>query len=374
LLVAAASLVRAQAPDPSFDELARRAQEAVDSKPAEAVALFRQALALRPSWADGWLYLGAELYQLNRYREARDAFRNGIPLAPGNGTAWGFLGLCEYELGDSDGALADIRKGEALGLGGNREFQTAVRVRGALILIHAKAFDVAAVEQLRPLLMDFQADSPAVIEALGLCALAIPRLPSELPASKRPVVDLAGKALWANMSKRSAEAESAFRELLEKYPQEPGVHYAHGVYLMDYDQRAALAEFQKELEVDPTQWPSLLFSIMLELKRGQPETAIQLIERAARLVPEGQRWVCHAQMGNALLALGRFEKAIPELETAVRLQPSNSSLHFSLQKAYRLAGRQAEAEREGTEFLRLKAQEDPLSLPGRAGGSTGAVR
>jgi predicted Zn-dependent protease len=113
---------------------------------------------------------------------------------------------------------------------------------------------------------------------------------------------------------------------------------------------------------------------MLELKRGQPETAIQLIERAARLVPEGQRWVCHAQMGNALLALGRFEKAIPELETAVRLQPSNSSLHFSLQKAYRLAGRQAEAEREGTEFLRLKAQEDPLSLPGRAGGSTGAVR
>ncbi len=374
MLVAAASLVRAQAPDPSFDELARRAQEAVDSKPAEAVALFRQALALRPSWADGWLYLGAELYQLNRYREARDAFRNGIPLAPGNGTAWGFLGLCEYELGDSDGALADIRKGEALGLGGNREFQTAVRVRGALILIHAKAFDVAAVEQLRPLLMDFQADSPAVIEALGLCALAIPRLPSELPASKRPVVDLAGKALWANMSKRSAEAESAFRELLEKYPQEPGVHYAHGVYLMDYDQRAALAEFQKELEVDPTQWPSLLFSIMLELKRGQPETAIQLIERAARLVPEGQRWVCHAQMGNALLALGRFEKAIPELETAVRLQPSNSSLHFSLQKAYRLAGRQAEAEREGTEFLRLKAQEDPLSLPGRAGGSTGAVR
>ncbi|HEY1207126.1 MAG: tetratricopeptide repeat protein [Bryobacteraceae bacterium] len=372
--MAAASLVRAQAPDPSFDELARRAQEAVDSKPAEAVALFRQALALRPSWADGWLYLGAELYQLNRYREARDAFRNGIPLAPGNGTAWGFLGLCEYELGDSDGALADIRKGEALGLGGNREFQTAVRVRGALILIHAKAFDVAAVEQLRPLLMDFQADSPAVIEALGLCALAIPRLPSELPASKRPVVDLAGKALWANMSKRSAEAESAFRELLEKYPQEPGVHYAHGVYLMDYDQRAALAEFQKELEVDPTQWPSLLFSIMLELKRGQPETAIQLIERAARLVPEGQRWVCHAQMGNALLALGRFEKAIPELETAVRLQPSNSSLHFSLQKAYRLAGRQAEAEREGTEFLRLKAQEDPLSLPGRAGGSTGAVR
>jgi predicted Zn-dependent protease len=222
--------------------------------------------------------------------------------------------------------------------------------------------------------VEFHADSPAVIEALGLCALANPRLPPELPASKRPLVNLAGKALWANMSKRSAEAESAFRELLEKYPGEPGVHYAHGVYLMDYDQRGALAEFEKEVEANPAHWPSLLFRVMLELRAGQPEEAIQLIGRAARLVPESQRWVCHAQMGNALLALGRFEKAIPELETAIRLQPANSQLCFYLQKAYRLAGRQADADKEGAEFLRLKAQEDPLGVPSPAGGVTGAVR
>ncbi|MGD0202010.1 MAG: tetratricopeptide repeat protein [Bryobacteraceae bacterium] len=375
LLLAAACLMRAraQAP-PTFEELARRAQEAVDSNPAEAVTLFRQALALRPSWGEGWFYLGGDLYQLNRYQEARDAFRKGIPLAPRNGTAWGFLGLCEYELGDYDQALADIKKGEALGLGGNHEFEAAVRVRAALVLIRATAFDEAAIAQLRPLLVQFQVDSPAVIEALGLCALAIPRLPSELPASKRPVVNLAGKALWANMSKRPAEAASAFHELLEKYPQEPGVHYAYGMYLMDNDQRGALAEFHKELEADPAHWPSLLFTALLELKRGEPEVSIQLIERAAKLVPERHRPVCHAELGNALLALGRFGEAIPELETAARLQPGNSQLHFYLQKAYRLAGRQADADREGAEFLRLKAQEDPLSLPSPVGRPTGAVR
>ena len=375
LLVEAACLVRVQAQAPaSFEELARRAQEAVDGDPAEAVTLFRQALALRPSWAEGWFYLGGDLYQLNRHQEARDALRKATALAPDKGTAWGVLGLAEYELGEFDQALADMKKGEALGLGGNREFETAVRVDAALVLIRANAFDEAALAQLRPLLVQFQVDSPAVIEALGLCALAIPRLPSELPASKRPAVNLAGKALWANMSKRPTEAASAFRELLEKYPQEPGVHYAYGMYLMDNDQRGALAEFERELEADPAHWPSLLFSAMLELKRGEPEVSIHLIERAAKVAPGRYRSVCHAQLGNALLALGQIEKAIAELETAARLQPGNSQLHFYLQKAYRLAGRQADAAREGAEFLRLKAQEDPLSLPSPAGGSTDAVR
>ncbi len=195
--------------------------------------------------------------------------RKATALDPDKGTAWGFLGLAEFELGESDQALADIKKGEALGFGGNRDFETAARVDAALLLIRATAFDEAAIGQLRPLLVQYQADSPAVIEALGLCALAIPRLPSELPASKRAVVNLAGKALWANMSKRPTEAATGFRELLERYPREPGVHYAYGMYLMDNDQRGALVEFEKEIEADPSFWPALLFSAMLEAQAGR---------------------------------------------------------------------------------------------------------
>ncbi len=91
-------------------------------------------------------------------------------------------------------------------------------------------------------------------------------------------------------------------------------------------------------------------------------------------MPERHRAVSLAEWGNALLALGQIEKAIPELEAASKLQPGNSQLHFYLQKAYRLAGRQADAAREGAEFLRLKAQEDPLSVPGAMDGPTGQAR
>ena len=99
-----------------FDDLARRASAAIDTHPEEAATLYQQALALRPGWADGWLYRGVALYQLGHFGEARDSFRKGVALAPDKGTAVAFLGLAEYELGDYRPALSHILKGEAMGL------------------------------------------------------------------------------------------------------------------------------------------------------------------------------------------------------------------------------------------------------------------
>ena len=114
----AAPATRAQSsPQAQFEDLARRAQAALDSRPEESAKLYKEALAIRPEWAEGWLYLGGALYQLNRFAEATDALRKGLELAPGIGNAWALLGLTEVQLEDQDQALADIRKGESLGLG-----------------------------------------------------------------------------------------------------------------------------------------------------------------------------------------------------------------------------------------------------------------
>src|SRR5450631_4204429 len=113
-VLALAPLSRTEPQQPvsgGFEDLATRAQALVDSNPSQAADLFKQALALRSDWGEGWLYYGACLYQLDRYAEATDAFRKGVALAPGKGTAWAFLGLAEGELDNSDQALADIQKG-----------------------------------------------------------------------------------------------------------------------------------------------------------------------------------------------------------------------------------------------------------------------
>src|SRR5579884_3466288 len=116
----------------NFDDLARRAEAVLDTDPAQAADLYRKTLELRPSWPEGWFYLGGALFRTSKYAEARDSFRKGLDLSPNNGTAWGFLGLCEYELNHFEEALTDIGKGEQIGLGANHEFETAVR-QGAAV-------------------------------------------------------------------------------------------------------------------------------------------------------------------------------------------------------------------------------------------------
>jgi predicted Zn-dependent protease len=173
---------------------------------------------------------------------------------------------------------------------------------------------------------------------------------------------LAGKAQWASMSRQPGEAEAAYRELLTRYPQEPGVHYAHGLYLLEADQDAALAEFAEELKGHPGHWPSLVVSASLENKRGESERAMQLARAAAKVVPASYVWLCHAEMGRAYLATHLPGKAVAEFEAAAQQVPNNPQMHFYLEQAYRLAGNEDAARKEKAEFVRLKKLMDPATV------------
>jgi cytochrome c-type biogenesis protein CcmH/NrfG len=359
-LIAFAALAGAQTE--SFEDLAARAQSLLDSRPSEAATLLQQALKLRPDWAEGWMYCGAALYQSDGFAEATDAFRKGVALAPGKGTAWAFLGLAEAELDNADQALADIRKGEELGITANPQFETAVRVKAAQLLVKGSSFD-EAMAQLVPLAKRGE-NSPPVEEAMGLCSLAVPQSPAELTPERRAVVDLAGKAAWDLASQRPADAVAAYQELLAKYGAEPGVHYAYGLYLMETDLVAALAEFKTEVAKNPKHWPALIVMGSTETRQGDGDAATQALRQAMKIMPVKYRWIGHAELGRAELTAGNVDQAIAELESALRQASGNPQVHFFLAQAYRRAGRKADAQRETAEFEKLKAQQDPLGVPG----------
>ncbi len=360
LLLPAALLPQTAAKDP-FDDLARRAQAVLDSRPEEAASLYKQALAIHPEWAEGWLYMGGALYQLGRYPEATDALRKGVDLAPGVGTGWALLGLSESQLEDQDQALADIRKGEGLGLGANAQFEAAVRVRAAQLLIRTSAFD-EALAQLQPLLKNPAVPPPAQ-EAMGLCVLALPEDMAQLTPQKRPVVDLAGQAAWAFASQHPDQAAAGYKQLLAQFPNEPGVHYAYALYLMDSDITTALAELQKEVQNNPKHWPSLLVIASLQLRQGTPDQAIETLHAALKIVPPNFRWRCHTDLGRANLDANHLDAAIAELENAVKQMPSNANVHYFLGDAYRRVGRKEDAQKERAEFEKMKVQQDPLGVP-----------
>ncbi|HEY1217855.1 MAG TPA: tetratricopeptide repeat protein [Bryobacteraceae bacterium] len=365
LLVAlelAAGLAQAQTEAAgSFEDVAQRAQAALQVRPAEAVKLYRQAVEMRPDWAEGWFNLAASLYDLGRYAESRDAFRKEVKLMPRMAPGWAFLGLAESEVNDPVQALADIRKGEELGLRGNHEFELAVRLKAAGLLLRASVFD-EAMEQLRPV-ADGTENSPAVVETMGLCSLAVFRTMEGLSDEQRAVVRLTGKAAWALVSHRPEEAGAAYAELLERYPNQPGVHYAHALYLIETDLPAALAELETEVQHTPNHWPALILMSTLRIRQGSPELALESLRAVLKLVPPRYLWLCHAEMGRAYLTSDNTAAAIGELETAMRLEPGSPQVRYLVAQAYRRAGRKEDAQKQTLEFERLKAQQDPAAVP-----------
>ena len=350
--------VTVAAQNAGFDDLARRASDALDKNPQQAAALYEQALRLRPNWAEGWLYRGTALFQLGRFREARDSFRHGIALAPGKGTPVAFLGMSEYELGDYRQALTDILKGESIGLADNPAFIAEVRRRAALIYLRNSQFP-QALKQLRPLARS-GIQSPAVNEVLGLSVLNLRYLPETLPPDRRAVVDLAGKAAWAFLAERADEAAPLFERLVVQFPNEPGVHYMNGVFLLDHDPDAAEKEFRKELSISPDHVLSHVQLALLLSKSGDSTAAVQIAEEAVRLDPADP--LCHVTLGRAQLSAGHTAEAIAALERGEKMAPRTARTHFYLEQAYRRAGRDADARREKAEWDRLRAEQEPVEV------------
>src|SRR5690242_12024839 len=80
----------------SFAKHAAQADAARKTNAPQAAGLYTRALALRPSWQEGWWALGSLQYEKDRYPQCRDAFRRLTVLEVKSGPAFAMLGLCEF--------------------------------------------------------------------------------------------------------------------------------------------------------------------------------------------------------------------------------------------------------------------------------------
>ncbi len=313
------------APAIPFEEIARRATEAREKDQIEeAIRWYRQGAQLRPHWDEGLWYLGTLLYDQDQYAEARDAFRRFLAVKPDVGPAWGLRGLCEFRLKEYDAALQSLTKGRTLGYGTNTAVQRAAWFHEAILRIRASEFELA----VQPLtwLARSEPESKHLVEAAGLMLLRLPKLPDEIPDEKRELVTLAGRAAYAHLAREGKEAKERFRELLERFPTAPNVHYAYGIFLLVSDSDAAIAELRNAGALPPA-------------------------EEAVKLAPG--LFASHHALGRALAETGDLERGIRELEAAARLAPDSPEMHFALARAYAKAGRKADAERERATFSEL---------------------
>jgi tetratricopeptide (TPR) repeat protein len=339
-----------EAPAAGFESLARDARAAREAgRTDQAVDLYRRALAVRRDWDEGWWYLGTLLYEAGNGEEAREAFTRFVELKPDSGPGLTLRGLSAFLAGDHEGAIQDLQRGLDLGLGGNAELLRAGRHQLALAFVKTGQFE-RAVEPLTRLARS-ASEAPWLLDAIGLMVLRSSALPSEVPEARRELLRMAGRAGYLHLSLRAEEAGQAYAALVEAYPNEPWVHYAHGVFLLRSDSERALAELRRELEIAPDNVMAQLEIAFELIVRGEYRAARPFAERAAAIAPG--LFAARNAKGRVLVELGEVETGILELEEAVRLAPESPEVHFALARAYARAGRAEEAARERETFARL---------------------
>ncbi len=344
LAFGARALAQAAAPagPRGFEEVARAAADAREKgQAAEAVRLYREAVALRPRWDEGWWYMGATLHERGRHGECRDALRRFVALKPDSGPGWALLGLCEEGAGGRDAAVENLARAlfEVKMPGG--ELKEVALWHLAALYVKSAEFE-RALQPLTWLAKGLPA-SPGLEDMIGLALLRSPLLAAEIPEARRDLVRRMGRAGYAHLAGRLDDAQRAYEELARTHPGEPWVHYSLGASLKTGNPARALAEFQRELEVQPGNVYAHLEIAYLLLARADYENARASASRAVDLAPG--LFAGHHALGRALLGLGDARLALPPLERAATLAPEVAEVQVTLAQAYAEAGRPEDAAR-----------------------------
>jgi Flp pilus assembly protein TadD len=83
-----------------------------EGRDAEAVKSFRQAIGIRPDWAEAHSLLGSSLSRAGNYAEAESELRKAVTLKPDYAEGWNFLGAFLKERGKEQEAQEAFRKAQ----------------------------------------------------------------------------------------------------------------------------------------------------------------------------------------------------------------------------------------------------------------------
>lgn len=335
---------------PSFQTLSQQAEAARDSKQLDkALALYQRALKLKPDWDEGLWNLGSIAYDLDRYAECAPAFRRLAEMKKTSAPAWTMSGLCEYKLRRYDAALESLAHVESLKFDEPPELARAARLHLALVLTKLGSFERAITVLTE--LTQMHKKSPEIVAAAGIAGLRQPWLPFETPEASRELVFQLGDAMASAMEMDYKEAIGKFEAVLQRYPQEPNVHFRFGAFLNTQDSDRAVEEIKKAVELAPDHVPALIGLAVIYLKRDEADRALEYSERAVKAGPAD--FSAHITLGRVLLAKENPARAAAELELAVKLAPASPEARLSLASAYSRLGRKEDSARELAEFRRL---------------------
>jgi Tfp pilus assembly protein PilF len=83
-----------------------------EGRDADAARSFRQALSIKPNWAEAHSLLGSTLAETGNYKEAEAELRKAVTLKPDYAEGWNFLGQFLKKQGKKREAQEAFRKAQ----------------------------------------------------------------------------------------------------------------------------------------------------------------------------------------------------------------------------------------------------------------------
>lgn len=259
----------------------------------------------------------------------------------------------ETHRADADGGRAAGR--EFLDLLGVRGFDAMIRpasVTGPEDLTEQLARQVAeafpADAWLLGQILDRQQRPDAALEA---CLTAVKAVGADLRDAREAAALAINLAVPPGVSEGlRQQAEAVVEAARARHPQSPELMILEG-YLRHAQGRYAeeVVLYRQARDLNP---PSSLYlnnmAWALALELGEPTEALDLIDGLLALLASDRRYAgariqCLDTRGMVLLALGRTDEAIADLNTALEADPRNAVYLFHLARAHAQAGRDAEA-------------------------------
>src|SRR6266403_1217143 len=148
------------------------------------------------------------------------------------------------------------------------------------------------------------------------------------------------------------EALAEFARALQLDPHIAEAHYASGMVALKQGKLDTSADqFQQELSVNPGYIPAEYQLGYVRLEMHQADAAIPLLQDVLSRQPNHSD--AHYELGKALLEQGKVKDAIQDLESSIRLHPTDYA-YYQLSVAYRREGRANDADQAIVMYQKLR--------------------
>jgi tetratricopeptide (TPR) repeat protein len=349
-----------QAPDVA-DTTARYAEQGQAALAAghleEAQQDFEQLRVLQPKVAEVHAILGRIYYQQRKFNLAAVELQEALRLKPSLPKAQTLLAISLSEMTEYRQALPGLEGCFLHSSDPSEKQMCGLQLERAYIGLHSDQRAVETALQMDKLYPDDAEVLYHSSQIYGKMAFeAIKRMSAVAPNS--PWRYLAAAEVNESQG-ATAAAIDEYRQVLAMDPNHPGIHYRIGRTLLaqglrngtQQDQAEALREFLTELEIDPANANAAYEAGEIYRNSADYPNAEKYFQIAVNYYPEFD----DAEIGLATVYLveDKARLAVPALQKAIAVDPSNEVSWYRLSQAERSLGNTAEQGKAMTEFRKL---------------------